>query len=84
LLAGTAFTVAIVAMVAATVAPTIGMATMYPSDTVGYTIFQTGYLADIRRSGADHTDGHGEQTGRSQNLKRLDISNSRNISLFRE
>jgi len=59
------------AMPAAAVALTRTMAGMYLGETVGYAIRQTGYLADIRRSGADHTDGHGEQAGRSQNLKRF-------------
>jgi hypothetical protein len=69
--AGTAFTEAIMAMPAAAVALTRAMAGMYLGKTVGYPIPQAGYLADIRRNGADHTGGHGKQAGRSQNLKRF-------------
>jgi hypothetical protein len=59
------------AMPAAAVALTRTMAGMYLGETVGYPIPQAGYLADIRRNGADHIGGHGEQAGRSQNLKRF-------------
>jgi hypothetical protein len=69
LTAGTAFTEAIMAMPAAAVALTRSMAEMYLGETVGHAIRETGYRADIRRSGADHTDGHSEQAGRSQNLE---------------
>jgi hypothetical protein len=51
------------------VALTIGMAEMYLSETVCYPIYQARYLADIRRSGADHTGRHGEQARRNKSYK---------------
>jgi hypothetical protein len=72
------------AVPAAAVTATRRMAVMYLGETVGCAIRQTGYLADIRRSGADDTGGQGEHAGRSQDLEPFRHFNSPKHSSFEE